>query len=155
MQAEEAAQQAEAAADQATNYLNTFVGADVVSNAVGAALAAAGALILGSAAIDSIYDHVTDAAHSASKILSIASANPSAFTNLCASGICPATTSSSNDGSGPTIVNPPTSTTSTQPTPIPTGSNGCFGNYEKRIWGARIPETRLSYSCYVRMNLSA
>ncbi|CBQ73012.1 hypothetical protein sr13676 [Sporisorium reilianum SRZ2] len=147
-QAEDAAQQAESAADQATNYLNAFVGADVVSSAVSAALAAAGALILGSAAIDSIYEHVTDAAHSASKILSLASANPSAFPNLCAGGVCPATTSSDDDGTGPTIINLPTSTTSTRPTTTPTGSNGCFGNYEKRIWGARVPEARPSYGCY-------
>lgn len=148
--AEEAADKAEAAADQATNFLNAFVGPEVLSSAISSALAAAAVLVLGTAPIDSIYEHVTNAAQSASKVLSRARATPSSFPNTCQSGVCQATTTSS-DGSGPTIINPPpTSTTSTTSVPTVTGSNGCFAEYEKRIWGVRVPHTRPSYSCYVR-----
>ncbi len=126
-----------------------------MSSAVSAALAAAAGLVLGSAAIDSIYDHVTDAAHSASAILSLVSASPKLSQYMCKWNLS-VTTSTSDDGTGPTSVSPPTSTTSTtstQPATTSTGGNGCFARYEKRTWGVRIPESRPSYSCYVSIKL--
>lgn len=175
-----AAQKALAAATQALNFLNNFVGPAAVSSAAAAALAAAAVLDRSVNGIDPIYSEVTSAANEASSVVSVASANPSAFPNTCTTDYCDAPPPATNsDGSTATFIPPPpppppvivTTTnsngqtiTSTQgpttttsnggggPTGTP-GANGCFSDGESRIWGVRIPHDRPSSSCYEDFNL--
>lgn len=152
-----AAAQAVAAATAALNFLNAFVSAATVSSAVLAALAAARALDRTNSDIDSIYSKIVSAADEASSVISVASANPTIFTNTCTENIC---TPVSTGDDGPTYIPPPVTTSSTtittttsggggsQPTGPP-GSNGCIVDNSSRIWGARIKEARPSYSCNV------
>lgn len=148
----DASRKAEAAADQALNFLNAFVGPEVVSSAAEAALAAAALLNVKDPAIAPIYSKVTSVVNQVNSVISIASANPTAFTSTCTTNTC--SPSDSDDG-GPTFVMPPppiitsSSTTSSgsSPTGVP-GQNGCFIDQEERIWGVRVPEQRPSYACY-------